>query len=143
MGVLLIDWERSNAAKLRALADILGDVIEAAKELGGSCIVTCDGSEGGTLKVSKAKRMEIPALPEDMLSLFAPIEDNAVGMPNGIRNPEYDIANAPEPTDLAHASKALNSVLRTPRQAIAPVSFKQEESTAKREDKPVGSAMAA
>ena len=81
MGVLLIDWEKSNASKLRALAQDLREVIEAAKELGWCCIVSCDGREGGMVKVSRAKREEVPALPEDMQSLFAPIENNAVGMP--------------------------------------------------------------
>ena len=66
MGVLLIDWEKTNAEKLDALAHILGDVIRAAKELGGSYIVCCDESTGGTVRVSRANREEIPALPEDM-----------------------------------------------------------------------------
>ena len=142
MGVLLIDWEKANAEKLRALAHLLGDVIRAAKELGGSCIVSCDGSKGGTVKVSRANREEIPALPEDMQSLFAPIEKKTVEMPikpgevanrvttagqDGLRNPEYDTGNAPEPTDPAHARKALDSVLHIPRQAVAPVSFNEEE----------------
>ena len=81
MGVLLIDWEKTNAEKLDALAHILGNVIKAAKELGRSCIVSCDGSKGGTLKVSRAEREEIPALPEDMQSLFAPIKNEAADMP--------------------------------------------------------------
>ena len=64
IGELLIDWEKSNAEKLRTSAHILGDFIKAAKELGGSCIVSCDGSTGGTVKVCRAKREEIPALPD-------------------------------------------------------------------------------
>ena len=93
-----------------------------------------------------------------MQSLFAPIENKAVEMPikqgevayrvttagqDGIRNPEYDTGNATEPADPAHARKALNSVLHTPRQAVAPVSFNEEEPGAKGEDEQVESAMAA
>ena len=125
MGVLLIDWEKTNAEKLDALAHILGDVIKAAKELGGSCIVSCDGSTGGTVKVSRAKREEIPALPEDMQSLFAPIKNKAFEMPikqgeianrvtmageDRIRNQKYNTGGALEPIDSLDAGKALSAV---------------------------------
>ena len=142
MGVLLIDWEKSNAEKLDALAHILGDVIKVAKELGGSCIVSCDGSQGGTLKVSRAEREEILALPEDMQSLFAPIKNEAAEMPikqgevakrvntvgqDRICNQKYNTSGALEPTDSLEAEKALSLVLHTPGQAVAPVSVKEEE----------------
>ena len=158
MGELLIDWEKSNSEKLRGLAHLRMDVIKAAKELGGSCIVSCDGSEGGTLKVSRAKREEIPALPEDMQSLFAPIKKKSFKMPikqgeianrmttagrDRTRNPEFGTDNAPEPQDPTHGSKALNSVLHTPMQVVHPVSFKEEEEGAKKEDKQVEGAMPA
>ena len=157
IGVLLIDWEKTNAEKLEALAHILGDVIKAAKELGGSCIVNCDGSKGGTLKVSRAESEEIPALPEDMQSLFAPIKNEAVDMPikhgevakrvntagqDRIRNQKYNTGGALEPTDSVDAGIALSSVLHTPGQVVAPVSVKEEEPGANREDKPVESEMA-
>ena len=154
MGVLLIDWEKSNAEKLDALAHILGDVIKAAKELGGSGIVSCDGSKGGTLKVSRDEREEIPALPEDMQSLFAPIKNEAADMPikqgevanrvntagqDRIRNQKYNTGGALEPTDSLEAGKALSSVLHTLGQTVAPVSFNEEEPGANRENKLVES----
>ena len=74
MGDLLISWEESNAEKLRALAHVLRQVIKAAQDLGGSCIVSSDGSQGSSLKVSGDEAEEVPALPEDMRSLFLPIE---------------------------------------------------------------------
>ena len=154
MGVLLIDWEKTNAEKLDALAHILGDVIKAAKELGGSCTVNCDGSSGGTVQVSRAKREEIPALPEDMQSLFAPVKNEAVDMhikqgevakrvntagQDRIRNRKYNTGGALEPTDSLDAGKALSSVSHNPGQAVAPVSFKEEKLDINSEDKPVES----
>ena len=78
MGDLLLGWEADNAEKLRALAHALRQVIEAAKELGESCVVSFDGREGASLNVSRAEVEEVPVLPEDMQSLFLPIKNDGV-----------------------------------------------------------------
>ena len=80
MGDLLQGWEEDNAEKLRALAHALRNVIEAAKELGEACVVSFGGSEGASLNVSRAEAEEVPALPEDMQSLFLPIKKDGVDL---------------------------------------------------------------
>ena len=75
---LLIQWEESNAEKLRGLGRILEQVIKAAKDLGGSCIVRSDGSQQSSLEVSRAEGEQVPALPENMQCLFLPIDNKAV-----------------------------------------------------------------
>ena len=150
-GDLLIGWEKTNAEKLRALAHVLGQVIKAAKELRGSCIVTSDGIDGGSLKVIRAEGEEVPALPEDMQSLFLPIKNEAVDVPmkqeevaitastagqDGTRKRKYGTEDAPELTDSPSAQRrALNSEFRTPGQAVA--SIKEGGHSVKTEDEPV------
>ena len=81
MGHLLISWEQTNAERLRALVHALRHVIKEAQELGGSCIVSSDGSKGSSLKVSGDEAEEVPALPEDMRPLFLPIKDETMDLP--------------------------------------------------------------
>lgn len=138
MGELLIDWEKTNAEKLRALSHVLGQVIEAAKGLGGSCIVNSDGSEGAPLKVTKAQGEEVPALPEDMRSLFLPINHEAVDVPikqeqvtttasqDGTRKRRYGTEDASELTGSPPAKRtALSSIFRNLRKTSSPT--KDEE----------------
>ena len=136
MGGLLIGWEKDNAEKLRALAHVLGQVIRAAKELGGSCTASSDGTEGASLKVSRAEREEVPALPEEMQSLFLPIKNEAVELSikqeevaetastagqDRIRKRKYGTEDGPELTDFPPARRmALDSVSRTPGAVPAP-----------------------
>lgn len=51
---LLIDWEKNNAEKIHALAHVLGEVIKAARDIGSSCIVSCNGKKGAPPIVSRA-----------------------------------------------------------------------------------------
>ncbi|KAF6222405.1 hypothetical protein HO133_001491 [Letharia lupina] len=130
MGDLLLDWEKTNAEKLRALGHVLRRVIEAAKELGGSCIVSSDKSEGASLKVSRAEEDEVPALPKDMRSLFLPIKNEAVDVPmkqeevagqDGTRKRKSGTEHAPELTGSPPARRtALNSISRTPGEVTVP-----------------------
>ena len=78
MGEMLIHWEQTNAEKLRGLTHVLAQVIKAAKDLGGSCIVSSDGRQGASLEVSRAEGEQVPALPEDMRCLFLPIDNKAM-----------------------------------------------------------------
>ena len=78
MAELLIQWEKTNAEKLRGLKHVLEQVIKAAKDLGGSCIVRSDGSPRASLEVSRAEGTQVPALPEYMQCLFLPSDDKAV-----------------------------------------------------------------
>lgn len=69
-------WERTNAIQLQRLASVLKDVVEATKQLGAPCIVSCEARQGypglgdATLKVSKAGKGEIRSLPGDLQTLF-------------------------------------------------------------------------
>ena len=81
MGELLIHWEKTNAEKLRGLKHVLEQVIKAAKDLGGSCIVRSNGSQRASLEVSKAEGTQVPVLPKDMQCLFLPIDDKAIDIP--------------------------------------------------------------
>ena len=81
MAELLRHWEETNAEKLRDFKRILAQVIKAAKDLGGSCIVRSDGSQQSSLEVSGAEGGQVPALPEDMQCLFLPIDNKAVDIP--------------------------------------------------------------
>lgn len=135
-GDLLIGWEKTNAEKLRALAHVLGQVIKAANELGGSCIVNSDGSEGAPLKVSKAEGEEVPALPESMQSLFLPVKNEADDVPikqeevtvtasragqDGARKQKYGAEDAHEPTGSPPARRmALSSIFPTPGKVTIP-----------------------
>lgn len=128
MGNLLVDWEQSNAERLRALANVLGQVIKAAQELGGSCIISSDGSQRSSLKVSRDEAKEVPALPKDMQSLFLPIKDEITDVtikqdevamtatpasPDGTRKRKYGTDDAPEVTGLPPAKRtALDSSYR-------------------------------
>ena len=78
MAELLKHWEETNAENLRGLKHILEEVIKAAKDLGGSCIVRFDGSQMASLEVSRAEGTQVPALPEDMQCLFLPNNDKGV-----------------------------------------------------------------
>lgn len=136
MGELLIGWEKTNAEKLRGLANVLGQVIKAAKELGGSCVANFDGSEGTLLKVTKAGGEEVPALPEDMRCLFLPIKMEAVDVPikqeeiaitastagqEGTRKRKHGTEDASELTGSPLAERlALNSIFRTPGEIALP-----------------------
>ena len=129
MGGLLSGWEQSNEERLRALAHVLRQIIRAAQELGGSCIVSSDGSQGSSLKVSKDEAEEVPALPKDMQSLFLPIKDETTDVPikqeevamtattaspDGTRKRKYGTEDAPEVTGLPPARRtALDSSFRT------------------------------
>lgn len=150
IGNLLIAWEQSNAERLRALARVLGQVVKAAQELGGSCIVSSDGSQGSSLKVSRDEAEEIPALPLDMQSLFLPIKDETTDVPikqeevtmtattaspDGTRKRKFGTEDAPEVTDLPPARRtALDSSFRTFGEvnATAPTGAKAHEGTRKR-----------
>ena len=80
MAGLLSAWEDDNAEKLRALASVLITIRKAAEELGGSCIVSSNGGEGATLTVCRAEGGEVPALPEDMHSLFYSVKKEATNV---------------------------------------------------------------
>ena len=132
MGDLLMAWEKTNAEKLRALAHVLKQVIKAAKGIGGSCIVSSDGGEGVSLKVSRAGGQEVPALPEKMQSLFLPIKQEEVTTTASIagqdatRKRKYGSEDAPELTGSPSAKRiALNSTFPTPGGVT--VSTKDEE----------------
>ena len=73
MAGLLSAWEDNNAEKLRMLASVLTKIRKATEELGGSCIVNCNGGDGATLTVSRAEGGEVPVLPEDTQSLFCSV----------------------------------------------------------------------
>lgn len=81
IGELLIEWEKNNAEKLHALAQVLGEVIKATREIGSSCIVSCNGKKGAPLIVSKARGKEVPALPKDMQYLFNPANKEVWDLP--------------------------------------------------------------
>ena len=78
MGELLTHWEKTNAERLRGLKLILTQVVKAAKDLGGSCIVRSDGSRRASLEVSRDEEKQVPALPEDMRCLFLPVDNKAI-----------------------------------------------------------------
>ena len=136
MGGLLIGWEKDNAEKLRALAHVLGQVIKAAKELGGSCTVSSDGDEGALLKVSRTEEEEALGLPEEMRSLFLPVNSEAVEVSvtqgevaettktagqEWTRKRKYGTQNGAEPTGSPRAKKiALHSIFRIPEAAAIP-----------------------
>lgn len=136
MGELLTAWEKTNAEKLRALGHILVQVREAAKELGGSCIVSSDGAERASLSVSRAEEEEAPALPEYMQSLFTPIKNKTVDVPIGkeelaitentagqdaTRKRKYGTNDAPELTSSPPARRiAPNSTFRAPGETSIP-----------------------
>ena len=89
-------------------------------------------------------------LPECMQSSFAPTKNKAVDVPfkqgefdwkvnaaeDATSNPKYDISGTPELTDPPHSRNALNSVLQSPGQVIAPI--REEEVRARMKDEPVG-----
>lgn len=141
MGELLIGWENTNAEKLRALAHILRQVTEAAKEFGGSCIVSFDGSKGAPLKVTRAEGEEVPPLPLDMQSLFLPIKNKTLDVPtnqekvaitadtasqDGARKRKYGAEDASELTGSPPAKRmALSSIFPTP--GGVPLTTKDEE----------------
>ena len=77
MAELLIHWEETNAEKLCGLKHVLEQVMKAAKDLGGSCIVRSDGSQRASLEVSRSEGEQVPALPEDMRCLFLPSDKKA------------------------------------------------------------------
>ncbi len=141
MGDLLLGWEEDNAEKLRAFAHALRKVIEAAKELGESCVVSFDGSEGASLNVSRAEAEEVPALPVDMQSLFLPIKNDGVDLSvkmeegtmsastaNGgsTRKRKYGTKDAPASAGSPSAKRAaLKSIIHTREEAA--VSTQDEE----------------
>ena len=135
-GELLIGWEKNDAEKLRELANVLGKVIKAARKLGSSCIVSCNGKKRAPLMVSKARRKEVPALPVDMRYLFVPVKIEVVDLPikqeevakaetiagrDGISYPKYKTGDTPELTDSPHVRRAMNPVSCTSGQAVTPI----------------------
>lgn len=150
MGDLLISWEQTNAEKLRALAHVLREIIEAAQELGRPCIVSSDGSEGSSLKVSGDEAEKVPALPEDMRSLFLPTKTETIELPikqeevaitastassDGTRKRKCGTEDAPELTGSPPARRiALDSSFRTFGEVVTtnPTSTKAYEGTRKR-----------
>ena len=129
MGELLIQWEETNAEKLRGLKLVLAQVIKAAKDLGGSCIVRSDGSQRASLEVSRSEGTQVPALPEDMQCLFLPTDDEAID--NLIEQEDVamtDIDNGPQKIGSPPARPALDASLCT-RQQVAGATRNGETAT--------------
>ncbi|KAK3166692.1 hypothetical protein OEA41_009817 [Lepraria neglecta] len=78
VGGMINEWENANASTLRKLVDVLGDIIQAAKEVNGPCVVSYKGIGAGSLSVSAG---EVPSLPTNMQSLFQQSADMEVDTP--------------------------------------------------------------
>lgn len=72
MAEKLVDWEAQNAKNVEKLSLVLKEVIGAAKGFKGSCIVSFDGTPGGSLKVCQAEEGQVPDLPDQLQALFLP-----------------------------------------------------------------------
>ena len=79
------EWGNANASTLRKLVDVLRDIIQAAKEVNGPCVVSYKGNGAGSLSVSAGELSvsagEVPSLPTDMQSLFQQSADMEVDTP--------------------------------------------------------------
>ena len=60
---MVSEWETANVSTLRKLVDVLRDIIKAAKEVNGPCVVSYKGNGAWSLSVSAG---EVPSLPTDM-----------------------------------------------------------------------------
>ncbi|CAF9905872.1 hypothetical protein IMSHALPRED_003999 [Imshaugia aleurites] len=65
----LVAWETANARLLSKLLTLIKKVIEATTDLGGTCIVSHD-ELSRVLNVSRAKKGEVPGLPEKLQKCF-------------------------------------------------------------------------
>ena len=65
----LVAWETANARLLSKLLTVIKKVIEAATDLGGTCIVSHD-EKRRVVNVSRAKKGEVPSLPEKQQKCF-------------------------------------------------------------------------
>lgn len=65
----LAAWETANARRLSMLMVVIKKVIEATKDLGGTCIVSHD-EKSRVLSVFLAKEGEVPGLPQEMQKCF-------------------------------------------------------------------------